>query len=188
MKIKIIKASETKAKSWSGGTTTELYIYPENAILKDLNFNFRISKATVEDEKSTFTALPGVSRTLLVLEGSAILQHKGYHTAFLSKFDQDKFEGSWQTECTGILTDFNLMTTSGTEGVVEKIELQKHSQISVKPEAKMEVYYLHQGTFLFEESTLSAGDLIILQPEEDDRYRFEGKVIDPCLFIHVKIN
>lgn len=70
-----IKKQHTTTK-WSGGETTELFIYPENANYKAGNYQFRLSTATVEIEASTFTPLPGVDRTLIVLEGEMQLDHK----------------------------------------------------------------------------------------------------------------
>ena len=40
---------------WSGGETTELYIYPADYQYKKRDFLFRISRATIPKEKSIFT-------------------------------------------------------------------------------------------------------------------------------------
>ena len=37
-----------KVSKWSGGDTTELYLYPENGDYRSGNFQLRISSATVE--------------------------------------------------------------------------------------------------------------------------------------------
>ena len=66
-------------KIWSGGTTTELFIYPEGATYEDRNFKFRLSIATVESETSEFTPLAGVKRTLMLLHGELTLKHEGQY-------------------------------------------------------------------------------------------------------------
>lgn len=52
MEIKIIDESQFSTSVWSGGKTTEMYLYPQDASYKERNFLFRISSATVEDETS----------------------------------------------------------------------------------------------------------------------------------------
>ena len=48
--MKIIKTENWKTTKWSGGTTSEIFIYPENALFKKGNYEVRISIATVEHE------------------------------------------------------------------------------------------------------------------------------------------
>ena len=72
----IIKKSDWKVTNWSGGITSELFIYPQKSVFKNGDYNLRISIATVEVEKSTFTPLKDVNRTLLVLNGSLELNHE----------------------------------------------------------------------------------------------------------------
>lgn len=72
--IRILSAGSHQTSQWSGGSTTELFIYPPTAHYADRNFDFRISSASVTDEQSVFTALPSVSRTLMLLEGQMKLE------------------------------------------------------------------------------------------------------------------
>ncbi|PKV50938.1 HutD protein [Aquimarina sp. MAR_2010_214] len=116
MEVTIITSDTFKTNTWSGGTTTQFFMYPPTANYKELNFDFRLSMATVAIEKSVFTSLPGVSRTLLVLDGEITLQHEDRYTKQLSKLDSDTFEGGWKTSSIGMCTDFNLMTTGNTVG------------------------------------------------------------------------
>ena len=41
--IEIIKSDAFKESKWSGGITTQLYIYPKDSDYQKRNFNFRIS-------------------------------------------------------------------------------------------------------------------------------------------------
>ena len=124
MKIEHIKASDLITSQWSGGTTTQLAIYPQNAEYKERNFQFRISTATVEAEESTFTKLPGVSRKLMILDGEIRIEHSDHHSKTLKKFEQDEFSGDWDTISFGKATDFNLMTISNAFGDIEAIPLE----------------------------------------------------------------
>ncbi|MCK5028254.1 MAG: HutD family protein [Bacteroidales bacterium] len=116
-----IKASDLNTNKWSGGTTTQLAIYPKDADYKKLNFQFRISTATVEVEESTFTKLPGIYRKLMILDGEIRIEHKDRYTQTLKKFEQDSFEGNWNTKSFGKAVDFNLMTKGNTKGEIESL-------------------------------------------------------------------
>lgn len=111
--------------NWSGGKTTELFIYPKETSFKNRDFSFRLSTATVEVETSLFTALPGVERTLMVLDGEMELRHKNQHKVNLKAFEEDHFNGAWETLSEGKCTDFNLMTRNKTKGSISVLNLTK---------------------------------------------------------------
>ena len=53
---KVIKKDDWKVSVWAGGTTNEIFIYPENSSYADRIFKARISVATTNnEEKSLFT-------------------------------------------------------------------------------------------------------------------------------------
>lgn len=94
---------------WSGGETSELFIYPEGSIFSERDFGFRISSATVEIEASDFTSLPKYNRLLTVLEGELEIIHEGKYSTQLSAFESDAFHGSWITKSRGKAKDFNVI-------------------------------------------------------------------------------
>jgi len=108
----ILKSGSFQVKKWAGETTKELFIFPPEARYPDLNFDFRISTATVEIDESEFSRLPGVSRKLMVLSGATTLIHENHHSRKLTRFETDSFEGDWKTTSVGKCTDFNLMKTA----------------------------------------------------------------------------
>ncbi len=73
--VSIKKKGDFQTSLWSGGSTTQLYIYPEDGDYKQGNFQCRISSATVEAERSDFTKLPGVKRYLSIFQGHLDLVH-----------------------------------------------------------------------------------------------------------------
>jgi environmental stress-induced protein Ves len=129
MGLIIIPGSQQVTSSWSGGTTTQLFIYPENASYPDRNFLFRISTATIEADESVFTKLPGISRKIMILKGTLKLEHTGKYTKILHPFDSDSFEGDWETKGYGKVTDFNLMMTGKLGGTVYVKFLKKDETI-----------------------------------------------------------
>src|SRR5690606_31750336 len=129
---------------WSGGTTTELFIYPESASYAKRNFLFRLSTATVETETSLFTSLPYVSRTLMVLDGKTELTHKDEYVKMLYPFESDTFRGEWRTTSNGKCVDFNLMCCEGAQGLVRHQKLEKGVQ-QIELKGKMNFIFLFKG-------------------------------------------
>lgn len=113
--IKIIRKSEIKTKDWSGGTTTELYIYPENGDYAKRVFDYRISTATVETETSEFTELPGIHRLIMSLDNPLSLKHNENDDIHLKPFEVNRFKGDDKTVSRGKVTDFNVMFTDNYE-------------------------------------------------------------------------
>ena len=119
MIIRHLTAADFRTSTWSGGTTTELYLYPENGSYAARDFLFRISSATVDLEESDFTVLPGVERYITPLCGSFTLTHPGASPVELPPLAAPyRFPGDIATHCVGKATDFNLML-KGCQGVME---------------------------------------------------------------------
>ncbi|WP_042274745.1 HutD family protein [[Clostridium] dakarense] len=130
--IKVIRKDEYKTSTWSGGTTTQLYIYPEESQYSKMEFLFRISSAKVEVEESVFTQLPGINREIMIIDGELELEHEGHHNTKLSRFDKDRFSGDWTTRSYGKVTDFNLMMNNGCDGSLEHIEIKRGSRKNIE--------------------------------------------------------
>ncbi len=129
--VEIIKRSQYNISSWSGGTTTELFIYPENSKYTERNFKWRISSATVDCVVSDFTNLPGISRELMVIEGSTTLEHENHYSVHLKPFEKDSFKGEWATKSYGRVIDFNLMTTERCTGDINSLVIESNKQIKL---------------------------------------------------------
>ena len=112
MRINILQASNYILSQWSGGSTTQLFVYPLTADYATRNFEFRLSTATVEAEKSAFTSLPGFHRKLMILAGEITITHENRYSKLLNPFTVETFEGDWKTSSAGKCTDFNVMTNA----------------------------------------------------------------------------
>ncbi|MGL6105400.1 HutD/Ves family protein [Romboutsia sp.] len=174
--IKLIKKEQHKTSQWSGGTTTQLYIYPENSQYDKRDFLFRISSAKVQIEESTFTNLPGINREIMILDGELDLYHEGHHQVKLKKYDKDSFSGDWCTKSYGKVTDFNLMMNTGCSGKLEHLKLEKDNSKSIylenlcKSEKQTYIIYCATGnvTIKLEESIeLTQEDVLILIVNKD---------------------
>ena len=122
--MKIIGSESYISTIWSGGTSTQLMIYPSGSSLKETNFLFRLSTATVEQEETVFSILAGVRRIILPLTGSMTLTHDDGSTIHLETFETHAFDGGKITKCKGKVTDFNLMMRENTRGTVNIIQLK----------------------------------------------------------------
>lgn len=119
MQIRHLTPKDYKVSQWSGGTTTEIFIWPEGANYATREFSLRISSATVDLEESDFTPLPGVTRYIVPLQGGFTLTHPGEAPVVMAPLDAPyRFSGGIATHCVGKATDFNLML-KGAEGVMD---------------------------------------------------------------------
>lgn len=107
--MKLVSKVNQKISSWTGGTTTELLIFPENSSVSEQNFDYRISTAKVLVEKSEFTSFPMHNRKLAILEGKLRIQHNHSDWYTLNAGEQTEFKGEWETRSEGQVVDFNVI-------------------------------------------------------------------------------
>ncbi len=193
MRFKVTSSGQLKPQKWAGGTTTQLYIYPESANYKQLNFDFRISTATVEVEKSEFTSLKGVSRKLMVLNGETTLCHESHYTKLLKKFDVDKFEGDWQTSSIGKCTDFNLMTIGKNNGEISALIVKEEQNLSyeINENVGWLFIYVYSGKVCIslnnKPTILSKGDLLVINELNNRNIDIKGMENGELVFSEIKI-
>lgn len=160
--MRIRQKSDYTIHNWGGGSTTELYIFPENSTYKERNFDFRLSIATIEVKTSTFTKLPGIHRTLLLLEGQIALNHSNQHNSLLMPGLVDQFEGDWETTSEGTGTDFNLMTYGNTQGNLSLLKLNAETPFSIENSNSRSFCYVYKGRITLNENHYFEGDLLQL--------------------------
>lgn len=177
IQIKKYEKVDFNTGTWSGGTTTQLAIYPRHTQYGERNFLWRLSSATVEVEESDFTALPDYDRVLVVLDGEVVLAHKDIRAIRLAKYEQDRFSGGYETKSYGKITDFNLMVRKGNEGFVECLEVSS-DYMEVKPQSfetlsrSSQTFYCAEGfctlTINDELVMLRAGELLVATGDASD--------------------
>lgn len=118
MEEKIIKAEDFITTKWSGGETSQLYIYPENADFSKKDFLFRISSATFTGCESTFSDFSNYYRYILPLEGSLSVDHKNLYKRSLSLLEPEFFDGGWETYSENSLDcrDYNFIFSKEARG------------------------------------------------------------------------
>ncbi|MFA7273690.1 MAG: HutD family protein [Crocinitomicaceae bacterium] len=145
MKIFLLHGNSQTTTSWSGGTTTELFITPDGATFADRNFDFRVSTAEVLAKTSEFSSLPGYNRKLMVLRGGIEIAHKDHHTKKLEAQEQDEFSGDWETTSVGQCIDFNLICSSKASGKMKAHEMVKPDAVEVKSNDSFLFFYCVVG-------------------------------------------
>lgn len=110
------RKNELNVSDWKGGSTTELFIYPQNAVYRDRNFQIRISSATIEETPSVFTLLPDYHRVLMPLSAALKLVFDKQSERILQPFEVVGFEGASQTVSYGLCTDIGIMLSSAWQG------------------------------------------------------------------------
>jgi len=177
-KMDLIRRSRQESSNWSGGTTTQIAIYPPHAVYSQRNFAWRLSSACIDLEQSVFTCLPGFWRLIMVLEGEMRLEHAGHHTKHLKPFEQDSFSGDWTTTSFGKVRDFNLMLAAGCTGQLTAVTVQQGASLLTEAAASdidrctgiTAAFYCVDGLLSITMSDqhsyeLSAGDLLLLTAE-----------------------
>ena len=184
IKPTIIKKQNTKTTDWFGGKTTELYIYPENSEYKNLDFDFRLSTASITIESSDFTALPTVKRILILLEGSLELTHENHHSKVLKPYESDQFLGDWKTSSIGKAIDFNIMTRNTTVCDYEILKLNTDDSFIETSHTHFTCLFLYKGEATSSLGTISAGDIIICPKD----CRCDVKTETKAVFIKVSVS
>ena len=162
--MQLTSYAQQKISTWSGGTTTELFIYPEEAEYSERNFDFRISTATVEVEESNFTQLPGYKRILMILQGQLSIEHKNQHSKILKQYDCDEFLGEWETKAKGKVVDFNLMMKDGWNGSLSIVMIDKDSNTTYQyNENKFIGLYILEGSLIANEQLLNQKDFLLFE-------------------------
>lgn len=192
MKSEIVRENNKIRSVWSGGTTTQLYIYPSDSLYADRDFDLRISSAVIEVEESDFTPLKGYSRIIMVLEGELEIIHKNQYSKFLNRFDTDSFSGDWETSSKGKVIDFNLMMGEKVSGTMKAIVLIDSLPIrkTIFESENFVAYYVVSGELNFESesihSIVETGEMIVLKSigeMEDIKLNGMCELIEICCYI-----
>ena len=108
MEIRLLDPLTRRTTEWSGGTTTELFLFPADGSYAERRFLFRISSAAISTPESRFTALPGVTRFLTPLSDGFYLRRNGAWS-YLARGKVLEFSGEEEIVSRGTGRDLNLM-------------------------------------------------------------------------------
>lgn len=167
--IKILKEDDFNISTWSGGKTTELFIYPEDAEYSKKNFKVRISSATVELDTSNFTKLDGVYRFISPLDGNLKLTHEVGEFISLEPFQVYEFEGNIDTTSFGKVKDFNLMLANGANGQLKSFFIDEKKEVIILANYGLNIIYSFDSLFRIsideEEIMLNPNEILVLKSD-----------------------
>lgn len=190
----IIRKEEAIETRWSGGTTWEIFRYPENSSYENRDFIFRLSRAEIQRESSLFTSLPHYQRHLMLLAGEVVLVHQGKKSFRLEPFQPHTFDGGLSTQSFGKAQDYNLMVQEGQVGQLRLLTLSPEAKNQELPSAFLSLerpyfvrgYYCESGYLVavMEKDTVSLhpGDQLIVFGEREQeaplKLMGEGRTIE----------
>lgn len=180
MDLQILRSKDFKTSEWQGGTTTELYLYPENGNYEKRDFEVRVSSAVVSLEASDFTKLEGVERWLMVLEGKFMLKHENQEEIYMQPYDISRFMGDLNTSSKGKVRDFNLMLKNGKKGELFYRQLSENQHLELRGiSAKKYIIYVIEGQGSLLEKNLNKGELGVLKLEKFEKVMLINTGSDP---------
>lgn len=178
MRIQYVSREYFKTSTWSGGSTTEYFIYPEGADYAKREFKVRISGATMEQETSTYTRLDGVTRYLTPLSNNLILTINGKKEK-VKPFQVVTFSGEDTVVCDGCGADFNLMLKN-CAGKMQVYPAEKTDRELIINEDKIYVIFSPEGKTKIRSNNgiyeFDENGILILEGEKE-----EGIVLMPSL-------
>ena len=136
MKHQLISQSEQRTEAWSGGKTTEIFIYPKGANYAERQFSWRVSTASVELDESDFSQLYGVKRWIMPFDAPLLLKHKNQqkllYEIHLKPYETHCFKGDWDTKSIGKSRDFNLMLKEGSYGILKHFKFMPENSVGIQ--------------------------------------------------------
>ena len=170
--MKILTETDFLISNWSGGTTTQLFIFPEGTTLGERNFDWRISSAVVEVEESEFTSFGGYERILIPLKGKIEMEHQtpnGIIEQAVGEFELARFNGAWPTKGKGKLTDFNLIFKPNYHPKVQVAYFSEDTTLDL--ETITSILFLQSGSFILNDQLIQSPALVVNNIHEKSEIR-----------------
>lgn len=174
MDYTVIKAAAHQVSRWSGGQTTELFLWPKGTSYQSRDFFVRASSATVDLLESDFTPLEGFNRLIMPLDHELRLLHEGGKEVLLHPFDVYSFSGGLKTHSFGKCRDFNLMLKEPWRGELEACAPGRQSCCM----GLTGFFILQDGVSIYHDArarpiTLDTFDLLLIQQETEVELVFD---------------
>lgn len=152
-----------------GGTTTEIFVAPENAGLAGQPFDWRVSIADVAGD-GPFSPFPGYDRHIMAIEGRGMMLDGGPQGPIdlTRPFVPRSFSGDWPVSgrlVSGPVRDFNLMARRGR--YASRLEMREAaSDLRLDAASSILLIHLFDGELTAAGHLLAAGETLILDPGE----------------------
>ncbi len=189
--IKILKEEDFNISTWSGGKTTELFIYPEGSEYSKRDFKMRISSATVELETSNFTKLDGIHRFITPLDNELKLTHNNNEFINLKPFEVYEFDGDIETISFGKVKDFNLMLAHGVNGRLKNFYIDEKKHIIILANSGFNILYSYDCLFRIsideEEFMLYPNEILVMESNEMKNIKIQSNESSNILLSNITL-
>lgn len=171
MDYKIVQPEDFVVTEWSGGNTTQFFIYPEGSSLAKRDFDWRISSASFTGSSSQFSDFSGYQRYILALQGELFVDHENLYSRTLFPYDVEYFYGKWTTKSNNSLDciDFNFIVK---EDLHANLAILKEDDLfAPKKKGKLILYSKSDSIIQLSDSqdtciNLDAENLLILEEKD----------------------
>jgi environmental stress-induced protein Ves len=144
-----------------GGTTTEIAIAPESAVLDGERFLYRVSIADVASD-GPFSRFEGYDRHIMLLAGAGMTLDCGVHGSIelTAPFEPRAFSGDWDVRgelASGAVRDFNLIVDRERASSTLGVRVIDAPQIFACAPGTTCIIHIIDGTL----SSAAAGDTLV---------------------------
>lgn len=189
--IKILKEEDFNISTWSGGKTTELFIYPEGSEYSKRDFKMRISSATLELETSNFTKLDSIHRFITPLDNELKLTHNNNEFINLKPFEVYEFDGDIETISFGKVKDFNLMLAHGVNGRLKNFYIDEKKHIIILANSGFNILYSYDCLFRIsideEEFMLYPNEILVMESNEMKNIKIQSNESSNILLSNITL-
>lgn len=188
MKIHIL--NEFTTSTWSGGSTTEVLLVPEDGSYAERRFDLRLSCASINKSPSIFTELPGYKRFFTPLEKPLKIMHTDiFLSALLQPYDLYAFNGTDSIRSEGTGRDFNVIYKPELNPQLSVFQAGDTSNLKIKANALVAFFSLEEGVLEIDgkEIELPAFSLCKLESQETVVCNLRNKGEHPLLAVECEL-
>jgi environmental stress-induced protein Ves len=171
---------------WSGGTSTQLVIYPSESDLLKQNFEFRISTASIDVEESQFTQFFLHKRIICSLLNPITLIHSDIQPFCLTPLVPYSFDGGMTTKCIGKTIDFNVIFNDSWDASIKVYQIDSMIDMAyIQSYSDLTYFFQVQGESFINAILLEESELLLFKEMPDD---FNLKIVNKdSLLVCVKL-
>lgn len=171
---------------WSGGTSTQLVIYPSESDLSKQNFEFRISTASIDVEESQFTQFFFHKRIICSLLNPITLIHSDIQPFYLTPLVPYSFDGGMTTKCIGKTIDFNVIFNDSWDASIKVYQIDSMIDMAyIQSYSDLTYFFQVQGESFINAILLEESELLLFKEMPDD---FNLKIVNKdSLLVCVKL-
>jgi environmental stress-induced protein Ves len=169
--VRILRSSDYRIMPWKngGGTTTEIFVAPENAGLSGQPFDWRVSIADVAGD-GPLSPFPGYDRHIVAIKGRGMMLEGGPQgpIGLTRPFVPRSFSGDWPVSgrlVSGPVRDFNLMARR--DRYASRLEMHEAaSALHLDAASATLLVHVLDGEVAASGHVLAVGETLILGPGE----------------------